>query len=223
MKYLVVNADDFGYSKGVNKGIIEAHVNGIVTSTTVLVDGVAADEAKGLSTYPELSVGLHFNPIPGESLESEFGRQLELFKSIVGRDPDSIDTHKSLPSDKENIESMLRKYSEENDTPVRKLGKVKFIRSFFGLNVDGSGVLDENNVTVSALKSAIDEASDEVNEIMTHVGYCDEYLLSKSSYNTTREKELESVLDPSIKEYLASANLQLVNWGQLKNLGVHFQ
>lgn len=220
MKYLVVNADDFGYSPSVNKGIIEGHVKGIITSTTVLVDAVAVQEAAELSQYPDLSVGLHFNPKPGEDLEAEFRRQLELFESIVGHKPDSIDTHKSLPSDKKNMEQMLRKYSDDHNTPVRRLGKAKFIRSFFGLNVDGSGTLNEDNVTVASLKAAIDEADSEVNEIMTHVGYCDDYLLSKSSYNKTREKELQSVLDPSIKSYIESKDLKLVNWEQLKELGI---
>ena len=38
MKYLVVNADDFGLSAGINRGILEAHQQGIVTSTTVAVN-----------------------------------------------------------------------------------------------------------------------------------------------------------------------------------------
>jgi predicted glycoside hydrolase/deacetylase ChbG (UPF0249 family) len=218
MKYLIVNADDFGYSFSINKGIIKGHMDGIITSTTVLVDEIAANEANRLSQYPNLSVGLHFNPRPNKDLQYEFKRQLELFISITGHKPDSVDTHKSLPSDKVNMEQMLRKYSKENNTPVRRLGNVKFIRSFFGLNVDGSGTLDESKVTVEGLIHAIDEATEEVNEIMTHSGYCDEYLLSKSSYNITREKELKSILDPSIKPYIESKGLKLVNWIQLKEI-----
>ena len=216
MKYLIINADDFGYSHSINKGIIEGHINGIITSTTVLVDGIAADEAKNLKAFPKLSVGLHFYPKPDEDLETEFKRQLELFESIVGHKPDSIDTHKSLPSDKKNMEMMLSRYSNEQNTPVRRLGNVKFINSFFGLNVDGTGSLDETRVTVQGLKSAIDEATDNFNEIMTHSGYCDDYLLSKISYNVTREKELKSILDPSIKPYIGSKGLKLVNWTQYK-------
>ena len=61
MKVLVVNADDFGYSSGINRGIIQAHEKGIVTSTSVMVDGPAAEEARNLAKYQKLSVGLHFN------------------------------------------------------------------------------------------------------------------------------------------------------------------
>ena len=48
MSFLIVNADDFGYSFSINKGIIEAHTKGIVTSTSVMVDAIAAKEAKDL-------------------------------------------------------------------------------------------------------------------------------------------------------------------------------
>ena len=44
-RLLIVNADDFGFSKGQNYGIIEAFRNGIVTSTTALVNGQAIDHA----------------------------------------------------------------------------------------------------------------------------------------------------------------------------------
>lgn len=218
IKYLIVNADDFGYSYGINKGIIKAHEAGIVTSTTVLVDEIAAHEAAGLAKYPKLSVGLHFNPKPNEDLESDFKRQLELFESIVGRQPDSVDTHKQLPTNRENIKKMLLDYSITTDTPVRSLGQTKFIDSFCGIELGGSGSVDETKVTVDSLKRAIDEAIEGVNELMTHVGYCDEYLLTRSSYSTTREKELKSILDPSIKSYIQSKGLKLVNWNQLKDL-----
>ena len=44
-RVLIVNADDFGLSKGQNYGIIEACRNGVVTSTTALVNGAAIDHA----------------------------------------------------------------------------------------------------------------------------------------------------------------------------------
>ncbi len=38
VKYLIVNADDFGASRGINRGIAEAHTTGIVTSTSLMVN-----------------------------------------------------------------------------------------------------------------------------------------------------------------------------------------
>ncbi len=87
-KYLIVNADDFGYSFSINKGIIEAHTNGIVTSTSVMVDGIAAHEAKDLTKFPNLSVGLHFELATGANVETELERQIEKFIAIVGKGPD---------------------------------------------------------------------------------------------------------------------------------------
>ena len=48
-KYLIINADDFGASVGVNRGIFESHTCGVVTSTSLMVTGRAACEAVAIS------------------------------------------------------------------------------------------------------------------------------------------------------------------------------
>src|SRR6266498_2001762 len=61
-RYLIVNADDFGQSPGVNRGIVEAHEQGIVTSASMMVRWPAAAEAAAYGgEHPELSLGLHFD------------------------------------------------------------------------------------------------------------------------------------------------------------------
>lgn len=66
MRYLIVNADDFGLTAGVNRAVIEAHMRGIVTSTTVMANMPAFDQAVQLAeAYPSLGVGLHFNITQG--------------------------------------------------------------------------------------------------------------------------------------------------------------
>lgn len=66
MKYLIVNADDFGLTSGVNRAIIEAHTRGILTSATLMVNMPAFDEAVRLAKlHPSLGVGLHFNITQG--------------------------------------------------------------------------------------------------------------------------------------------------------------
>lgn len=60
MRKLVVNADDFGFTRDVNRGIVEAHRNGILTSTTLMATGAAFDDAVGLAREnPALDVGVH--------------------------------------------------------------------------------------------------------------------------------------------------------------------
>src|SRR2546426_12844846 len=69
MKRLIVNADDFGWSEGVNRGIVEAYRNGIVTSTTVLANGAAFDGAVRLARQERrLGGGGHLNLSDGAPL-----------------------------------------------------------------------------------------------------------------------------------------------------------
>ena len=57
---LIVNADDFGLSSAINRGVIQAHLDGIVTSTTLVAVGGAFSEAVSLlQAHPRLGVGLH--------------------------------------------------------------------------------------------------------------------------------------------------------------------
>jgi predicted glycoside hydrolase/deacetylase ChbG (UPF0249 family) len=64
---LIVNADDFGYTPGVNRAIAEAHIHGIVTSSTLMAKGPAFSDAVRLATQlPKLSVGCHVVLIDGE-------------------------------------------------------------------------------------------------------------------------------------------------------------
>ena len=69
MKLLVVNADDFGFTRDVNLGIVEACREGILTSTTIMANGNAFDHAVALARQcPALDVGGHLVLIGGRSL-----------------------------------------------------------------------------------------------------------------------------------------------------------
>ncbi len=60
MKRLIVNADDFGLAESVNEGIIKAHRDGIVTSTSLLAGGRGAEHAAALAKdNPSLGIGVH--------------------------------------------------------------------------------------------------------------------------------------------------------------------
>src|SRR5579871_3722236 len=69
MTQLVVNADDLGMTHGINRAAAEAHRRGIVTSTSVMANGAAFDDAvEVLRRNPELGVGLHVNLTQGRPL-----------------------------------------------------------------------------------------------------------------------------------------------------------
>lgn len=68
-RFLIVNADDFGFTADVNRGIVEAHRNGILTATTLMANGAAFDNALQLAREnPSLDIGCHLVLIGGESV-----------------------------------------------------------------------------------------------------------------------------------------------------------
>ena len=67
MSRLIVNADDFGLTPGVNRAIIELHRAGVLTSTTLMAKAAATDEAISLALgNPTLGVGCHIVLVDGE-------------------------------------------------------------------------------------------------------------------------------------------------------------
>src|SRR5947209_17612208 len=104
---LIVNADDFGASSGVNRGIVECHSSGIVTSTSLMGTGAAAEQAVALSReHPELAVGLHWDVIGEDerdfdvadeaAVRAEFDAQLARFEALMGRGPTHVDSHRHM-------------------------------------------------------------------------------------------------------------------------------
>jgi hopanoid biosynthesis associated protein HpnK len=82
---LIVNADDFGFTAGVNRAIIAAHTRGIVTSATVMVNMPAFDEAAALAqAHPTLGVGLHFNLTQGRPVASGVSSLLDADGEFLG-------------------------------------------------------------------------------------------------------------------------------------------
>ncbi|MBI4468537.1 MAG: ChbG/HpnK family deacetylase [Acidobacteria bacterium] len=68
-KRLIVNADDFGLSPGVNEGIIDAHRMGIVRSATLLANASSIQDAiERAKRYPNLGLGCHLSLIGGPAL-----------------------------------------------------------------------------------------------------------------------------------------------------------
>jgi predicted glycoside hydrolase/deacetylase ChbG (UPF0249 family) len=108
----VVNADDFGFTRGVNQGIVEAHRSGILTAATLMATGAAFDHAVELARQnPSLDVGCHLvlvgeSPFPRTVLQLTraiaLGR-IKIYDELIaqvrrildaGLRPSHLDTHK---------------------------------------------------------------------------------------------------------------------------------
>lgn len=82
MRQLIVNADDFGLTEAVNRGIVHAHNEGIVTSTTLMAGGSAFDSAVLMSrSVPGLGIGVHLNLTAGRPVSP-----VQNIPSLVNRD-----------------------------------------------------------------------------------------------------------------------------------------
>jgi hopanoid biosynthesis associated protein HpnK len=69
MKQLILNADDFGMTRGVNEGIIRAHRDGVLTSATLMANGAEFDDAVSRAkSNPKLGVGCHLVLVGGSAI-----------------------------------------------------------------------------------------------------------------------------------------------------------
>lgn len=71
MRRLIINADDFGLTPGVNRAILEAHRRGVVTSSTLMANSTAFDDAASMAKSAHaLSVGCHVGLVDGKPVLS---------------------------------------------------------------------------------------------------------------------------------------------------------
>lgn len=112
MKFLITNADDFGYTRDVNDGIIHAHRQGILTATTLMATGAAFDHAVALARENRsLDVGVHlvlvgsegFPPTVAQLIQQIARRRIQIYDELAaqvrkvqntGIRPTHLDTHK---------------------------------------------------------------------------------------------------------------------------------
>jgi predicted glycoside hydrolase/deacetylase ChbG (UPF0249 family) len=199
MARLIVNADDFGLTLGVSRGIVESHVRGIVTSTSLMVDAPAAERAVGLAReHPELSIGLHFvddSPAldePGQAAR-EFARQLERFRALMGREPTHVDSHHHVHVERMSTFTSL---TEPLGVPLRGDGRVRYLGEFFAH--PQRGVVDHERIRAPFLLGLLGEISPDEGfvELGCHPGWVTEEL--HSSYAGEREMEVATLTEPDL-------------------------
>jgi len=88
MRYLIVNADDFGFSQPINEGVCEAHQKGIVTDASLLVSSPHAQHAVQLAQKAALPVGLHIDFVTpfAHSSTPDFGPDGRLLQELLNRE-----------------------------------------------------------------------------------------------------------------------------------------
>ena len=227
MRGLIVNADDFGLTAGVTRGIVRAHDDGVVTSASLMVLGPAARESSALAAArPALSVGLHaelgeWTYQEGEWVETrpsvdlddaaavatELDRQLELFHELTGSEPTHLDSHQHVHRE-EAAQSVFRSRAARLGVPLRGDSEaVRHYGSFYGQT--GCGEPIDGALSVESLIGILVSLPEGVTELGCHPGEPDGLT---STYAAERLVELEILCDPRIREAIAAADIQLFSF-----------
>jgi predicted glycoside hydrolase/deacetylase ChbG (UPF0249 family) len=214
-RVLIVTADDFGISRGVTRGIVEAHREGILTSTSLMVSRPAAVEAAALGrACPALSVGLHLELDPGApDLPTQLDRQLDRFTELVGAPPTHVDSHHDVHRDP-RVLPHVRAWADRFSVPVRGWSAVQHLPKFYG---QWGGETHLEQISVAGLLHLLDaELGPGVTELTCHAGYVDEGLAS--SYTIEREAELRTLCDARVPPALAERGIRLAGFRDLAAL-----
>jgi len=227
MKFVIVNGDDFGASRGINRGIIAAHRCGILTSTSLLVNTPWSDEAAVLArAAPDLSVGLHVDlmgndqPPAASSLSddhcrAELREQLARFHALMGCPPTHLDAHYNLHRAPRLLPHFLD-VAQQHGLPLREYSPVRYFSKFYG---QWGGQTHLEQISVESLACVLEtEVGEGITELSCHPGYLDADF--SSSYSTERETELRTLCDPLIRRVLAEQSIQLINYRRLGELAV---
>jgi predicted glycoside hydrolase/deacetylase ChbG (UPF0249 family) len=232
LKRLIVNADDFGFTRDVNAGILEAFERGIVRSTTLMANGAAFDDAVRLAReHPELDVGCHLMLVGGPSQPSSVPeliwavtrRRISLYEELVaqvrriiaaGLRPTHLDTHKHTHLWPPVLEAVCRVAQEFQIPWVRKpfLFRPRGCRTtdhFAGFGLTG-------RLDTRALLRLIHPLRPGTTELMCHPGRCGpELRAARTRLKESRERELEALIAPEVRAALTQAGVQLLSYRDL--------
>jgi predicted glycoside hydrolase/deacetylase ChbG (UPF0249 family) len=219
VRRLVVNADDFGLSDGVNAGVLRAHREGIVTSASLMVRAPGAQQAvEGAAAHPELTVGLHvdlgewFQDASGDwqarytvvdtrdeaAVVAELDRQVERFRELVGCDPTHMDSHQHVHRS-EPARSAMGVVAKRLRIPLRHHGQVRYCGAFYGAGAIGP----------AALVSIIDGLPEGATELGCHPAAA---VHPRWDYAHERRTELASLCDPSVRVAIDRAGVRLCSF-----------
>ncbi len=232
-RYLIVNADDFGHSSPVNRGVMHAHEHGIVTSASLMVRWPAAVEAAEYAkSRPGLVLGLHldfgewvykdenwtpvYNVVPLDevtALRNETSRQLAVFRILTGRDPSHIDSHQHAHL-REPARSVVLEAALEVRAPVRDCSpEIHYCGRFYGQTAEGSP--HPEGITSGALLEILSQLPPGVTELACHPG---EGWVPNTTYIKERGTELKTLCDLKVRSALMEMGIELCGFTTLPGL-----
>lgn len=226
-KYLIVNADDFGQSPGVNRGIIRAHESGIVTSASLMIRGPAAVEAAAYAQeHLELSVGLHLDfgewayrngewtPLyevlqedNADAVANEVERQVEAFRRLMGKNPTHIDSHQHAHR-QEPVRSIVLEVGRRLTVPVRDFAReVRYCGGFYGQTSKGAPYPE--GISIERLIKILEELPPGCTELGCHPA---DGVDLDTMYRVERGQELKVLCDSRVREATKVMSIELCSF-----------
>lgn len=212
---LIVNADDLGYDAEIDRGILEAHRLGLVTSASAMVEGPSSERA--LAEAPaSLGLGLHAVLEVGlgrDQAEAEVSRQAERFERLRGAPPTHLDTHRHAHASPALLEAVAA-------VALRRRLPVRAIDEPMRRELRRRGVATSDHFlgdaalrpcwTRDRLLAALAGLADGVTELMCHPGHAPS--VARTSFGREREIELAALCDPAARASLPGRGVRLARY-----------
>lgn len=266
MKRLIINSDDYGRSPDISRGIREAYLRGVVTSTTCMMNipTTANDIVIALRETPELGMGVHLVLTMGkpvlphtsvqsltdeegnffkytpflehvteiniEEVKAEWHAQVEEFVKAAGGKPTHLDSHHHSSFFSPDLFRAMLELAREYDCAIRfpfgneiwreleeTSKQVPELMSHFQPRRPDRfiGNFYDEDATHEKLQGILNTLSDGTSELMCHPGHVDGMFANESVYNYQRERELQILTDPSIKDAIQANGIELITFAEL--------
>jgi predicted glycoside hydrolase/deacetylase ChbG (UPF0249 family) len=217
-------------SPGINRGVAEAHIHGVVTSASLMVRWPSARAASDWARRQTgFSLGLHLDLgewayragawVPwyervsldrSDAVAAELDGQLSAFTALVGRPPTHVDSHQHVHL-REPVRGLLLERADRLGVPIRGLvGAVAYRGSFYGLHTDGTPHPD--GISHDGFLAAALAQSGKVVEVACHPAAEVDF---ESMYEAERLDELRTLCDPRLRTALGDAGVDLVTFDDL--------
>jgi predicted glycoside hydrolase/deacetylase ChbG (UPF0249 family) len=230
-RQLIVNADDFGQSRGINSGIIEAHKNGIVTSASLMVRWPHAEEAAEYARHTNLSIGLHVDLgewifIDGQwtllyevvqaddaaAVRDEVERQVHRFRELLDREPTHLDSHQHVHRS-EPAHSIVCGLANDIGIPCRGYSPVRYSGHFYGQTNTGEAL--PAAISVESLRQLLRELPAGITELGCHPGLGSD---SPTMYVHEREHEVRALCDPRVRHVIEKEKIMLCSFSEIREV-----
>lgn len=245
IKKLIMNSDDFGMTQGNTIGTLLAHAEGILTSTTCMMNMPFAEFAlKEAKKFPKLGVGIHFVLTVGRPLvdgaqsftdeNGNFIRPKDYPDKKPHADPEElyiewkaqmekfieIAGHKPTHIDSHHHVHLLPWHIDVAKRLAKEYDlpmrqREQVLDTYEYVRCDDRMYGDDANYDFVTKAFQVD---DEYLEFMCHPALIDQRLYDMTSYGLPRMKELELILSPELRQFVEDNHIELINFADIKKL-----